>query len=111
MTEQDVVVTPPGVTQEAAGGASVTGLSAWEAAVLAGLHTRPQGTRVLVNGASGGVGLMAVQVAAAFGAKVTGVCSTRNFELVKQHGAKQVLDYHLVRACVWVSQACDATGP
>lgn len=63
---------------------------------LLGLRDRAEagpGKRVLINGASGGVGLYAVQIAAHLGAEVTAVCSTRNADLVRAQGAAHVIDY------------------
>jgi NADPH:quinone reductase-like Zn-dependent oxidoreductase len=82
---------PANVSFEAAGSVGVAGLTALQALRdHAGLQP---GETVLVNGASGGVGTMTVQIAKALGGKVTAVCSTRNVERVRELGADRVLDY------------------
>lgn len=86
-----VVSKPAAVSFEAAGATPVAGLTA-----LQGLRTHAAvqpGDRVLVNGAAGGVGTFAVQIAAALGAEVTAVCSTGNVEMVRSLGAEEVIDY------------------
>ena len=89
--ERAIVMKPSNVTFEQAGSVAVAALTA-----LQGLRDEGHihvGQKVLVNGASGGVGTFAVQIAKAFGAEVTAVCSTRNIELVKSIGADRVIDY------------------
>jgi NADPH:quinone reductase-like Zn-dependent oxidoreductase len=89
--ERAIVMKPSNVTFEQAGSVAVAALTA-----LQGLRDKGHiqvGQKVLVNGASGGVGTFAVQIAKAFDAEVTAVCSTRNIELVKSIGADRVIDY------------------
>jgi NADPH:quinone reductase-like Zn-dependent oxidoreductase len=86
-----VVTKPASVSFEAAGATPVAGLTA-----LQGLRTHGSlqpGEHVLINGAAGGVGTFAVQIAKALGAEVTAVCSTGNVEMVRSLGADTVIDY------------------
>lgn len=69
----------------------VAGLTAFQALRDKG-QLQPQ-QKILINGAAGGIGTFAVQIAKSFGANVTGVCSTRNVELVRSLGADRVVDY------------------
>ena len=89
--DRAVVKRPANVTVEQAASVGVAGLTA-----LQGLRDKGNlqaGQRVLINGASGGVGTFAVQIAQALGAEVTAVCSTRNVELARSLGADHVVDY------------------
>jgi NADPH:quinone reductase-like Zn-dependent oxidoreductase len=86
-----VIRKPAGLSFEDAGAAVMSGLTALSA--MRDVGRVGPGTRVLINGASGGVGTFAVQIAKTLGAEVTGVCSTRNLELVKSLGAAHVIDY------------------
>jgi NADPH:quinone reductase-like Zn-dependent oxidoreductase len=82
---------PAGLTFEQAASINIAGVTA-----LQGVRDKGKvqpGQKVLINGASGGVGTFAVQIAKSFGADVTGVCSTRNVELVQSLGADHVIDY------------------
>jgi NADPH:quinone reductase-like Zn-dependent oxidoreductase len=89
--ESAVAMKPANVTFAQAAAVNVAALTA-----LQGLRNRAHlqaGQHVLINGASGGVGTFAVQIARAFGAHVTGVCSTRNVAMVRSIGADRVIDY------------------
>jgi NADPH:quinone reductase-like Zn-dependent oxidoreductase len=91
VSPSSLVAKPASVSFEQAAAAPIAALTA-----LQGLrdHGRLQtGQRVLINGAAGGVGTFAVQIAKSFGAEVAGVCSARNEELVRSIGADQVFDY------------------
>jgi len=90
-SESALVMKPYNVTFEQAASAPVAAFTA-----LQGLRDKGQiqpGQKVLINGAAGGVGTFTVQVAKWFGADVTGVCSTRNVDLVRSIGADRVIDY------------------
>ena len=82
---------PANLTFEQAAVVPVSGLTALQA--VRDVGRVQSGQRVLVTGASGGVGSYAVQVAKAFGAEVTGVCSTSKLDLVRSLGADHVIDY------------------
>jgi len=86
-----VTLKPANVSHEQAAAIPVAALTALQALREQG-HLAP-GQKVLINGASGGVGTYAVQLAKGMGAKVTGVCSDRNAEMVRSLGADRVIDY------------------
>lgn len=90
-SESKLAMKPDNITFEQAASVPVAGLTA-----LQGLRDKGDlalGYKVLINGAAGGVGTFAVQIAKAFGAEVTGVCSTRNVGMIQSLGADVVVDY------------------
>jgi NADPH:quinone reductase-like Zn-dependent oxidoreductase len=86
-----LVKKPANVSFQQAGVTGIAALTAYQA--LKHQLNIQENEHVLINGASGGVGTFAVQIAKAFGAKVTGVCSAKNIEMVKNLGADEVIDY------------------
>ena len=91
VSEDALALKPANLTFEQAGAVGVSAFTALQALRDQG-KVQP-GQRVLITGASGGVGTFAVQIAKSLGVEVTGVCSTRNVDMVRSIGADQVIDY------------------
>jgi NADPH:quinone reductase-like Zn-dependent oxidoreductase len=91
VSEEALALKPANLTFEQAAAVGVSAFTALQA--LRDQGKLEPGQKVLITGASGGVGTFAVQIAKSFGAEVTGVCSTRNVDMVRSIGADHVIDY------------------
>lgn len=91
ISEKNAILLPETMAFEDAASIAVTGVTAYQSLVKHG--GIEEGMHVLINGASGGVGIMAVQIAKILGATVTGICSGENVDFVKSLGADRVIDY------------------
>ena len=94
--DSKVVSKPANVSFEHAASVPIAGLTALQGLRRGGVSDKSKissGKKVLINGAAGGVGTFAVEIAKSFGVEVTGVCSTKNVDLVRSRGAARVADY------------------
>jgi len=91
VSEKNVILLPESMPFEDSASIAVTGVTAYQSLLMHG--GIQEGMKVLVNGASGGLGIMAVQIAKILGAEVTGVCSGINVDFVQSLGADSVVDY------------------
>jgi len=94
--DSKVVSKPANVSFEHAASVPIAGLTALQGLRRGGVGDKSKissGKKVLINGAAGGVGTFAVEIAKSFGVEVTGVCSTKNVDLVRSRGAARVADY------------------
>jgi len=89
--DRNIVLKPANITFEQAASVPIAAITALQA--LRDKGKIQAGQKVLINGASGGVGTFAVQIAKSFGAEVTAVCSTKNLDMVRKIGADHVVDY------------------
>ena len=88
---EELAIKPSNISHQEAASIPLVGLTAWQAIVTKG--NRHKGQRVLIHAGSGGVGILAIQMAKPLGAEVATTASAANFELVKNLGADVVIDY------------------